>query len=155
MNYPPEGKELALHRGVNDAEKSILIVDDDDAIRALLWTILQRRGLAADAARDGREALECLGRSRYAVMLLDLMMPRESGWDVLGEIARWPLDRRPVIIVLTAGTEPRTLDPSLVAGTVRKPFDIDMLVDTVAACVRRGQVRKQLDDQPPVTQTIN
>ena len=155
MNYPPEGKELALHRGVNDAEKSILIVDDDDAIRALLWTILQRRGLAADAARDGREALECLGRSRYAVMLLDLMMPRESGWDVLGEIARWPLDRRPVIIVLTAGTEPRTLDPSLVAGTVRKPFDIDMLVDTVAACVRRGQVRKQLDGQPPVTQTIN
>jgi two-component system response regulator (stage 0 sporulation protein F) len=140
---------------VSDAEKSILIVDDDDAIRGLLRTILQRRGLATDSARDGREALECLKRSRYALMLLDLMMPRESGWDVLGEIARWPLDRRPIIIVITAGTEPRTLDPSLVAGTVRKPFDIDMLVDTVTACVRGGPARKKPDDQPSPTQTIN
>jgi len=140
---------------VSDAKRSILIVDDDDAIRALLRTILQRRGLAVDSARDGTEALECLARSRYAVMLLDLMMPRGSGWDVLGEIARWPLDRRPIIIVLTAGTEPRTLDPSLVAGTVRKPFDIDVLVDTVAACVRGGPTRKQADDQPSRTQTIN
>src|SRR5205085_8294725 len=155
MNYPPECKELALHRGVNDAEKSILIVDDDDAIRALLRTILQRRGLAADAARDGREALECLGRSRYAVMLLDLMMPRESGWDVLGEIARWPLDRRPVIIVLTAGPEPRTLNPTLVAGTVRKPFDIDILIDTVTACVRSGPALAQVEDPPPATQIVN
>ena len=140
---------------MSDAEKRILIVDDDDAIRGLLRTILQRRGLATDSARDGREALECLQRSRYALMLLDLMMPRESGWDVLGEIARWPLDRRPIIIVITAGTEPRTLDPSLVAGTVRKPFDIDMLVDTVTACVRSGPARKQPDDQPSQTPTIN
>jgi two-component system sensor histidine kinase/response regulator len=140
---------------VNDAEKRILIVDDDDAIRVLLRTILQRRGLTADSARDGREALACLARARYAVMLLDLMMPRGSGWDVLGEIARWPLERRPITIVLTAGTEPRTLDPSLVAGTVRKPFDIDMLVDTVSACVRSAPARKQSDDQPSPTQTIN
>ena len=140
---------------MSDAEKSILIVDDDDAIRGLLRTILQRRGLATDSARDGHEALECLKRSRYAVMLLDLMMPRESGWSVLGEIARWPLDQRPIIIVITAGTEPRTLDPSLVAGTVRKPFDIDMLVDTVTACVRSGPTRKKADDQPSQTPIIN
>ena len=140
---------------MNEAEKRILVVDDDDAIRVLLRTILQRRGLTADSARDGNEALECLGRARYSVMLLDLMMPRGSGWDVLGEIARWPLERRPITIVITAGTEPRTLDPSLVAGTVRKPFDIDMLVDTVAACVRDAPARKQSDDQPSPTQTIN
>lgn len=140
---------------MTDAEKRILIVDDDDAIRGLLRTILQRRGLAADAARDGREALDCLRRAPYAVMLLDLMMPRESGWDVLGELARWPLDRRPITIVITAGTEPRSLDPSLVAGTVRKPFDIDMLVDTVTACVRSSPVRKTADDQPSPTQIIN
>ena len=140
---------------MNDAEKRILIVDDDDAIRVLLRTILQRRGLVADAARDGREALECLRRAPYAVMLLDLMMPRGSGWDVLGDIAQWPLDRRPITIVITAGTEPRTLDPSLVAGTVRKPFDIDMLVDTVTACVRSSPARKAGDDQPAPTQIIN
>jgi DNA-binding response OmpR family regulator len=142
---------------VNEAEKSILIVDDDDAIRLLLRTILQRRGLVADGARDGAEALQCLRRSPYAVMLLDLMMPRESGWDVLGEIARWPLDQRPIIIVITAGTEPRTLDPSLVAGTVRKPFDIEMLTDMVTACVRNAPSRHRpaSDDQPSSTQIVN
>ena len=142
---------------MNDAEKRILIVDDDDAILLLLRTILQRRGLVADGARDGREALECLRDSKYAVMLLDLMMPRESGWDVLGEIARWPLDQRPITIVITAGTEPRTLDPSLVAGTVRKPFDIDLLTDMVTACVRNAPVRRRQasDDQSSRTQIVN
>ena len=153
--YALKGSKLALLRNVSDSEKRILVVDDDDAIRVLLLTILRRRGLVADAAADGGEALERLQHSRYSVMLLDLMMPRESGWDVLGEIARWPLNRRPMIIVLTAGPEPRTLDPTLVAGTVRKPFDIDMLIDTVTACVRSGPARAQVEDPPPATQIVN
>lgn len=146
--YVLEGRELALLAGVTKHEKRILVVDDDSAIRALLMTILRRRGLAADAAADGAEALERLARCNYCVMLLDLMMPRQSGWDVLGEIARWPLERRPIIIVLTAGSEPRSLDPTLVAGTVRKPFDVDMLIDTVSACIRSAPARAQLEDCP-------
>jgi DNA-binding response OmpR family regulator len=139
----------------DDPEKRVLVVDDDDAIRVLLLTILRRRGLEADAAAGGAEALECLRRSRYAVMLLDLMMPRESGWDVLSEIKRWALDRRPIVIVLTAGPEPLALDPALVAGTVRKPFDVDMLIDTVTACVRKAPARAQPEDKPSATQLIN
>ena len=129
-------------------EQRVLVVDDDTAIRTLLMTIMRRRGLTADAACDGAEALERLNRCHYALVLLDLMMPRQSGWDVLGEVARWPLERRPLIIVLTAGSEPRALDSTLVAATVRKPFDIEMLVDTVTACVRRQSGREQLDDCP-------
>jgi len=140
---------------VADPEKRILVVDDDDAIRVLLLTILRHRGLAADAAVDGGEALACLRRSRYSVMLLDLMMPRESGFDVLGEIAQWPRERRPIVIVLTAGPEPHALDPTLVAGTVRKPFDVDMLIDTVCACMRSSPSRTQVEDPPPATQIIN
>src|SRR2546423_13649664 len=109
-------------------------------------TILRRRGMAADAAAHGGEALERLARCDYCVMLLDLLMPKRSGWDVLGEIARWPLERRPIIIVLTAGTEPRSLDPTLVAGTVRKPFDVEMLVDTGSACGHARPARAQMDD---------
>jgi DNA-binding response OmpR family regulator len=134
---------------VSNTDRRILVVDDDTAIRALLMTILRRRGLHADAAADGMEALERLRRCDYCLMLLDLMMPRQSGWEVLGEIARWPLERRPIIIVLTAGTEPRALEPTLVAATVRKPFDVEMLIDTVKACVRRSPERDQHDDCPP------
>jgi len=153
--YALEGNKLALLQGVADPERRILVVDDDDAIRVLLLTILRRRGLVADAAADGGEALACLRRSRYSVMLLDLMMPRGSGWDVMGEIAQWPRERRPIVIVLTAGPEPRALDPTLVAGTVSKPFDVDMLIDTVSACVRSGPSRAPVEDPPPATQIIN
>ena len=123
------------------------MVDDDAAIRALLTTILQRRGHAVDEAADGNEALDRLKRGPYAMMLLDLMMPRRSGWDVLGEIARWPRDRRPIVIVLTAGVEPRPLDPALVAGTVRKPFDVEVLTDLISACVAGRRAARSIEER--------
>src|SRR3982750_1535716 len=106
-------------------EKRILVVDDDDAIRALLFTVLRRRGFRVDTARNGAEALERCANCRYSLLLLDLMMPRMTGYEVLTEIESWEPALRPCIIVLTAGNEPRNISADLVAGTVRKPFDIE------------------------------
>jgi two-component system response regulator ResD len=133
---------------MTDAERRILVVDDDDAIRALLLTIVRRRGLKADAARNGAEALDRCMRCNYSLVLLDLMMPRMSGYDFLAEIRKLPHDQRPIVIVLTAGTPPRHLDPEVVAGSVRKPFDIELLVDTVVACIATREARSQLDNCP-------
>ena len=129
-------------------EKRILVVDDDEAIRALLLTVLRRRGFSVDAARNGAEALERLARCHYAVMLLDLMMPILSGWDVLQKIVELPRTDRPTIIVLTAGSEPRDLNAEVVAGTVKKPFDVELLLDGVAACVASLPDRTQPPDCP-------
>lgn len=129
-------------------ERRILIVDDDDAIRALLFTILRRRGFQVDTARNGVEALEHASRCRYAVILLDLMMPMMSGFDVLDRLSRMMPAERPIVIVLTAGTEPRHLDPNLVAGTIRKPFDVEMLIDTVVACLTTMRDVEQTADCP-------
>jgi DNA-binding response OmpR family regulator len=130
-------------------EKRILIVDDDDAIRALLFTILRRRRFAVDGARNGLEALTRLRTCVYSVMLLDLMMPMKSGWDVLDELKTLPADARPMVIVLTAGNEPRDLDPHIVAGSIRKPFDVELLMATVTACMNALDERPQLPDCPP------
>ena len=130
-------------------EKRILIVDDDDAIRALLFTILRRRRFAVDGARNGIEALARLRTCVYSVMLLDLMMPLKSGWDVLDELKTLPADARPMVLVLTAGNEPRNLDPSLVAGSIRKPFDVELLMATVTACINALTERAQRTDCPP------
>jgi CheY-like chemotaxis protein len=116
-------------------EKRVLVVDDDDAIRSLVATVLRRRGLMADMARNGVEALERLGTCRYLILLLDLMMPAMNGWEVLDHLEPLPPRQRPIVIVLTAGSEPRAFKPDLVAGMVRKPFDIDLLVDTVVGCI--------------------
>lgn len=116
-------------------DKRILVVDDDDAIRALLFTILRKRGFKVDSARSGVEAMARCASCRYAVMLLDMMMPMMSGYEVLEEMGKKPRGERPVIIVLTAGIEPRNLPADVVAGTIRKPFDIELLADTVSACL--------------------
>jgi CheY-like chemotaxis protein len=130
-------------------EKRILAVDDDDAIRTLLLTILERRGFAVDTARNGAEALERLGRCSYALLLLDLMMPIVSGYEVLDYLATRDAAARPMVIVLTAGTEPRDFSPDLVVGSVRKPFDVELLHDTVAGCIAAISARRQLHDCPP------
>ncbi len=129
-------------------EKRILVVDDDDAIRALLFIVLRKRGFVVDTARNGAEALERCGTCQYSVALLDLMMPRKSGYEVLDELAKVPAAERPVVIVLTAGPEPRNLDPQLVAGSIRKPFDMQLLVDTVTGCVDVLPLRDQRDECP-------
>ena len=130
-------------------EKRVLVVDDDDAIRALLFTILRRKRFSVDSARDGVEALARLRNCVYSVMLLDLMMPVKNGWDVLDELKKLPADVRPVVIVLTAGNEPRDLDPSIVSGSIRKPFDVDLLMATITACMNALSERPQLPDCPP------
>jgi DNA-binding response OmpR family regulator len=130
-------------------EKRILVVDDDDAIRALLFTILRRRGFSVDGARNGEEALARLRVCAYSAMLLDLMMPVKNGWDVLDELATFPEEMRPLVIVLTAGGEPRDLNPHVVSGSIRKPFDVEMLVDAVSASLRTLSPREQLPQCPP------
>lgn len=134
---------------MRENEKRILVTDDDDAIRALLLTVLRRRGFKVDTAKNGEEALQRCASCRYSVVLLDLMMPKMSGYEFLSAVEAQPIAERPLILVLTAGTPPRTLDPELVAGSIRKPFDIELLVDTITACITTAPDRPQLDNCPP------
>lgn len=129
-----------------DAEKRILVVDDDDAIRALLLTVLRRRGFRVDTARNGAEAVQRCLHCRYALVLLDLMMPVMGGYDALEQLSR--LADRPLVIVLTAGALPKQLDPEVVAGTLRKPFDIELLVDTMRGCLANLTDIKQPEGCP-------
>lgn len=120
---------------MREIEKRILVVDDDDAIRTLLHTVLMRRGFLVDTARDGAAAMELLDRRVYTVILLDLMMPRMNGWEVIDCLAERPPEGRPLIIVLTAGGASYHFTPDMVAGTIRKPFDVELVVDTVSGCL--------------------
>ena len=118
------------------SEKRILVVDDDDAIRALLSTVLRRRGLRVETARNGVEALAKLGECRYSLLLLDLMMPLMSGYEVLAHLADESASTRPLVLVLPAGIEPRNFDTTFVVGTIHKPFDVELIVDTVVGCLK-------------------
>ena len=129
-------------------EKRILVIDDDEAIRMLLFTVLRRRGFAVDRARNGEEAIEAMQRCRYTVALVDLMMPVKSGWEVLDWLAAQPKSDRPLAIVLTAGAVFQAMHPEVVAGTIRKPFDVELLLDIVGACTA-GREAEQRSECPP------
>jgi DNA-binding response OmpR family regulator len=133
---------------MTEREHRILVVDDDDAIRTLLFTVLRRRAFSVDTARDGAAALDLIGNCSYSVILLDLMMPRLNGWEVLDDLATRPPAVRPLVLVLTAGIELRAFPPGLVAATIHKPFDVDLIVDTVAACITSLHKLEQFDDCP-------
>jgi DNA-binding response OmpR family regulator len=116
---------------------AILIVEDDPLIRRLLASALARERLLVHTASDGVEARELLGRMDYAIVLLDLMMPRVNGFEVL-ETMRGIGPRRPLVFVLTAYDRGRTegLDAQLVQAVVRKPFDLETLVPIVSECAQ-------------------
>ena len=121
------------------AERSVLVVDDDPSIRNLLSAVLRRRGLEVDVASNGEDALSALQVRSYRTVLLDLMMPNLNGQGFLTLLAAWPAEKRPLILVVTASDESDLLelDRSLVAGIIRKPFDIFEVAHLVQACSER------------------
>ncbi len=112
----------------------VLVVDDEPAIRSLVAKIVGRSGLAVDTAVDGVDAIEKLDRSRYAVVVLDLMMPRADGFAVIAHVKQMPLPH-PALIVASAGDTSvlRRLDGTVVHSILRKPFEIDILGDLIVA----------------------
>src|SRR5947207_9905041 len=78
----------------------VLVVDDDPSIRRMIMAALRRDGYTFSEAANGKEALEIMRQEHPSVVVLDLMMPIVSGWDVLRERASEPaLQSIPVIIV--------------------------------------------------------
>jgi CheY-like chemotaxis protein len=115
----------------------ILIADDDQAIRQLVRTIIQRERLDVDCASDGAEAVELLSKHEYDVILVDLMMPRTDGFGVIEHLRLHPPAHKPVVLVLTAFVDQtfKEVDPTIVAGVLRKPFEVAELGHLVRLCV--------------------
>jgi DNA-binding response OmpR family regulator len=119
------------------ANKKVLVVDDDDAIRSMVERVLRREHFEVESARDGFEAIEKLSANDYATVLLDLMMPRVDGLGVLRFLETAVRDPLPRVIVMSANLhsaqETATAQP--VFRVLSKPFDIHQLVNDVKACV--------------------
>lgn len=119
-----------------DSHKRVLVVDDDPSIRELLRTVLRERGLIVDEAADGDEAIRLIAANHYTVVLLDLLMPVTSGFDVLSAIDARGVAPSPVVLVIS-GADHAMLDAvksQSVHGIVKKPFDPYELASVVEAC---------------------
>jgi CheY-like chemotaxis protein len=128
-------------------QSNILVVEDDDSIRLLLIeTLKEHAHVSVDGARDGVDALHQVMTKKYAVVILDVMMPHMTGIDFLDSLEAMTSDPSvkgmeslPSVLVIT-GASPdhipsRALEerfPAMVRRVLRKPLDVDELT----ACVQ-------------------
>jgi DNA-binding response OmpR family regulator len=120
-------------------KQDILIVDDDAAIRTLLSRTLERAGMRCGVATDGFDATQQIEKTDYALVLLDLMMPRLDGFGFV----RCLRERqehggsRPVVLIMTAAPDRRDLTHmgDMVQAVLTKPFDIHDVVGLCHDCV--------------------
>ena len=121
--------------------QTVLVVDDDVAIRVLLEAVLTRMNLEVAVAEDGEVALENLRRTDFDLILLDLMMPKITGYDFLERLhAETDASRHPHIIVFTAAGQRgvEKIPPNRICQTILKPFDLETFIEMIGRCLNGG-----------------
>lgn len=114
----------------------VLVADDDLMIRKMVGMVLERQGFAVEFAKDGAEAIEKCHERRYAVILLDLMMPRIDGMKVLEWLKEHRPDLMSHVVVMTAFPRAAGERAEQQCKVIYKPFDLDHLVECVRSTAK-------------------
>jgi CheY-like chemotaxis protein len=120
----------------------VLVVEDDEDIRADLTAILRVKGFEVGEAANGKEALAQLEEGHHpCLIVLDLMMPVMNGWELrTAMLANPALAAIPVVVVSGKGRIPPDEELTLApAAVLVKPFELAELLDVVARFCARGQ----------------
>lgn len=132
------------------ASPKILIVDDDKNVTELIKVTLETEGFATAVAYDGKKALEKIGAEKPDLVILDIMMPKVDGWEVLMQLRDDPKTQDIPVILVTAKTEEISRVLGLKKGAddyVTKPFNPVELTARVSAVLRRVS-KKQKEEAP-------
>lgn len=121
--------------------EEILVVDDEAPIRMALKAAFRKEGIDIAEAADGVQALEMLKREKYQLIILDVMMPRKGGYEVLQEL-RASGNNTPVLMLSGKDDEMnQVLGLGFGADSyLTKPFHTSVLVQTAKALIRRSQI---------------
>jgi len=115
------------------AKKTILVVDDDADIRSAIQMMLERKGYRVLTAGDGNMGLSVAERESPDLVIVDMMMPKKSGFLVLEKLKSQP-GGGPRVIMITANEGSRHRAYAEILGVdeyIRKPFDMNRLVESV------------------------
>jgi CheY-like chemotaxis protein len=131
--HPRTGLMPAPLRIVQD---SVLVVDDDESTRLLLASILAEAGHHVICAVDGEDALVRLRGPAPDLVILDLLLPGMSGWEVLEFMEERPRLSTIPIVILTAYGEDE--EAPATRPVIHKPVDADLLCSMVAALLKQN-----------------
>ena len=116
-------------------QASILVVDDDPEIVTMLNTRLTKRGYKVATAGDGHRAIELAKREKPDLVLLDVMMPGKSGWEVARALKQDPVTQHVKIVMVSAIGEKTNEITAPIYGAdahVDKPFEFEKLEKVIA-----------------------
>lgn len=110
----------------------LLLVEDDESLRRIVARHLRGQGYDVVDVVSAEDAVQALDAGiRPSLVLLDLNLPGDTGWDLLRGPALAAAGSPPVVIASATTLNPRRLEEFRVAGYLPKPFPLDTLVDTV------------------------
>ena len=129
------------------SEPRVLIVESNDALRAMLFTILRHQPVGVDTAATAEDALQRVATCDYALILIDLDVT-----DAIASLNRFRGERPEATSFVLAARDPRSdtfLDPNVVDAVLSKPLEIDTLAELVRECAPVVPMPEEpLDCQP-------
>jgi DNA-binding response OmpR family regulator len=126
-------EEATAEPATSGTRKKILLVDDDREIVESMRIALDASGFETIVARDGNQGLAMVEREDPDLVILDMMMPKRSGFLVLEKLRRTrPVPMRVIMITANEGSRHKAYAEMLgVDDYIRKPFAMDRLLDSV------------------------
>ncbi len=113
-----------------DAKRRVLVVEDDDNIATALHYVVSREGMACDRIATGATALDHIRATRPDLVLLDIMLPEVSGYEICEGIRRDPVLATTRVLMMTARGSAQEQRRALALGAdgfITKPFDLGTL----------------------------
>jgi CheY-like chemotaxis protein len=140
--------------------RRVMVVDDDDDVRALSESLLRNVGHEVEGAADGVEAIRKIEARRPDLIVLDLLMPRVDGWGVLEFLEEHP--DPPPVILLTSEADFEAFSRGLkagIAGYIPKPLHFHELVATCERVLNGGDVatlpaERRAEDRRPIVVAV-
>jgi two-component system chemotaxis response regulator CheY len=127
---------------------SVLVVEDDEDIREAISYILENEGYEVVLAENGQQALELLPDvARPCLLLVDLIMPKMDGWDLLRALSHNDRFATIPVVVMSAVPNPANLAEQTI---VKKPIDLAILLEIVQehCCGQGGPGARSKDGDP-------
>lgn len=115
-------------------EARVLIIEDNDVLRTMLFTILRHQPLAVDTAASADEAMDRVRSCDYALILIDLNMPDDESVDFLRRFREFRPEATTFIIAVRDPAKETPVDSQNVSAILNKPLEIDTLADVVREC---------------------
>jgi len=116
------------------SDARVLVIEDNDALRVMLFTVLRHQPLGVDTASNAEEAMERVRVCDYALILLDMNLPDDESEEFLRRFRDFRPESTSFVLAVRDPRVDLTIEADMVNAVVNKPLEIDTLADVVREC---------------------